>query len=216
MAVKIQSLTEQNGPQQHLISVQDDKPLAQQGQVQDDWVRRLRSGDRAAAEQLVDEHYQHIFMYMRQLGHNRQTSEDLTQEVFMKAWYHLGQLKDGKALSSWLYRIAHNVSYQHRRGRGRREAVDEERIQVMIEDQKGQGARDDRVAYTDELRKLQQDVEDLPWKLRQTVVLHYLQGFPISSAAQVAGIREGTFKSRLNRALELLRREIEPEPSGEG
>jgi len=211
MAVKIDSLTEQNGPELHLIGVQDDKPLAQHGQVQDDWVRRLRSGDRAAVEQLVDEYYQRIYLYLRQLGHNRQTSEDLTQEVFMKAWYHLGQLKDGKALSSWLYRIAHNVSYQHRRGLGRRDEADEDRIQIMVEDRQDQGIRDDRVAYTDQLRQLQQNVEDLPWKLRQTVVLHYLQGFPISEAAQMAGVREGTFKSRLNRALELLRREIEPD-----
>jgi RNA polymerase sigma-70 factor, ECF subfamily len=207
MAVDTESVTEQNGRQRHPIHVQDEKvPPAQQGQVEALEIGRLRSGDRAAAEQLVNEYYQRIYRYIRQLGHNRQTSEDLTQEVFMKAWYHLGQLKEGKALSSWMFRIAHNVSCQHRRAIGRREPTDGERIGVMTEDQTGQRVQDDRVANTEVLQRLQQQVEGLPWILRQTIVLHYLQGFPISAAALVAGVSEGTYKSRLNRALEVLRR----------
>jgi RNA polymerase sigma-70 factor (ECF subfamily) len=56
------------------------------------------------------------------------------------------------------------------------------------------------------LERLQAAVSRLPWKTRQTVVLHYLQGMPISMAAEVMGVAEGTFKSRLNRALRQLRR----------
>jgi len=78
--------------------------------VQDWLAERLREGDRAAAARLVEMYYQPIFLYMRRLGHDRQESEDLTQESFLNAWYHIGQLKDGKALASWLYRIASNVS----------------------------------------------------------------------------------------------------------
>ena len=52
---------------------------------------------------------------MRAVGHNRQTSEDLTQETFLRAWYHIGQLRDGKALNGWLFRIAGNVSKLHHR-----------------------------------------------------------------------------------------------------
>jgi RNA polymerase sigma-70 factor (ECF subfamily) len=47
---------------------------------------------------------------MRRLGHGRQLSEDLTQETFLRAWRHIGQLRNGKALEAWLYRIAGNVS----------------------------------------------------------------------------------------------------------
>ena len=47
---------------------------------------------------------------MRRLGHSSQVSEDLTQESFLQAWQHIGQLRKDKALNSWLYRIANNVS----------------------------------------------------------------------------------------------------------
>ena len=77
---------------------------------QNSLVARLRDGDRVAAAELVEMYYEQIFLYMRRLGHDRQVSEDLTQESFLNAWYHIGQLKEGKALASWLYRIASNVS----------------------------------------------------------------------------------------------------------
>ena len=74
---------------------------------------RLRDGEREAAAELVDEYYQQIYLFMRKLGHDRQVSEDLTQECFFNAWHHIGQLKDGKALNGWIYRIAGNVSRLH-------------------------------------------------------------------------------------------------------
>ncbi|MDH7600001.1 MAG: RNA polymerase sigma factor [Sedimentisphaerales bacterium] len=169
-----------------------------------DLVARLRSGDRSAAEQLVDLYYQRIYLYMRQLGHNRQTSEDLTQETFMRAWYHIDQLRDNGALAGWLFRIAHNTSYQYRRWIGRRQAQAEP-LGLAAQAHGGQ-AEDDRVAHMELLERLQAAVSRLPWKTRQTVVLHYLQGMPISMAAEVMGVAEGTFKSRLNRALRQLRR----------
>jgi RNA polymerase sigma factor (sigma-70 family) len=51
-------------------------------------------------------------------------------------------------------------------------------------------------------------VGELPRKLREAIVLHYMQHLTISEAAEAAGIREGTFKSRLNRALRALRKQV--------
>jgi RNA polymerase sigma-70 factor (ECF subfamily) len=70
----------------------------------------LWRGERAAVEELVDMYYKRIYSFMRGVGHDRQISKDLTQETFLKAWDHIGQLRDGKALGGWLYRIAGNVS----------------------------------------------------------------------------------------------------------
>ena len=60
---------------------------------------------------------------MRRLGHDRQVSEDLTQESFLQAWQHIGQLREGKALNGWLYRIAANVSKLYWRKHQGRKAV---------------------------------------------------------------------------------------------
>ena len=169
----------------------------------DSLVARLRAGNRAAAAELVDIYYEQIYLFMRRLGHSCQVSEDLTQESFLQAWYHIGQLKSGKTLNSWLYRIAGNVSKVYwRRHRGRNV--------VSIEgfDVPDSSETEDRVGHLEQLGRLQNAVAHLSGKLREAVVLHYMQQLAISEAAEAAGVREGTFKSRLNRALKALRKQV--------
>ena len=167
-------------------------------------VIRLKSGDRAAAAELVDEYYQQMYLFMRRLGHDPQSSEDLTQEIFFNAWHHIGQLKDGKALKSWLYRIASNVSNLYWRRHKHKEIVGIEH--VATPDVNPAGA--DEFGHYEQLEQLNYAVTRLPVKLRQTIVLHYMQQLTIAEAAEVAGVKQGTFKSRLNRALKALRKSV--------
>jgi RNA polymerase sigma factor (sigma-70 family) len=165
---------------------------------------RLRRGERAAAEELVDGYYDRIYLFMRAVGHDRQTSEDLTQETFMQAWHHVGQLRNGRALSSWLFRIAANTSRLYwRRHRGVR-MVGFEPAPMPTDDPDSP----EQASGQEELTRVRDAVTRLPQKLRQAVVLHYVEQLSISEAAAVAGIRKGTLKSRLNRALRVLRREV--------
>jgi RNA polymerase sigma factor (sigma-70 family) len=69
----------------------------------------------------------------------------------------------------------------------------------------------DKVRRSEQVGRLKTAVARLPVKLRQVVVLHYLQHLTISEAAEAAEITEGTFKSRLNRALKVLRNQISSE-----
>lgn len=167
-------------------------------------VRRLRQGDRTAAEELVDRCYERIYLFMRAMGHDRQTSEDLTQDTFLQAWNHIGQLRDGKALNGWLFRIAGNMSrlywrkhkYERPAGSdrvGRREKAVDGSVEASEQEQ---------------FARLRHEVANLPTKLRQAIVLHYMGQLTIAQAAEAAHVRQGTLKSRLNRALEALRKEF--------
>ncbi|KPK42618.1 MAG: hypothetical protein AMJ65_07375 [Phycisphaerae bacterium SG8_4] len=167
-------------------------------------VARLKAGDRAAAAELVDGYYQQIYLFMRRFGHDRQTAEDLTQESFFNAWHHIGQLRDGKALDSWLYRIAANVSRLYWRRHKHKEVVGIEIIDVSAGTEDGY----DRVGRYEQLDELAAAVGRLPVRLRETIVLHYMQQLTIASAAEALGVKEGTFKSRLNRALKALRKDV--------
>ena len=167
-------------------------------------VARLRSGDRAAAAELVDMYSEPMYLFMRRLGHDRQSSEDLTQEVFFNAWHHIGQLKDDKALNSWLYRIASNVSNLYWRRHKHKEVVGIENINTP----NVHTDRVDEFGRYEQLEQLNYAVARLPVKLRQTIVLHYMQQLTIAEAAEIAGVRQGTFKSRLNRALKGLRKSV--------
>jgi len=133
-------------------------------------------------------------------------SEDLSQEAFLRAWNHLGQLKDEKALNAWLYRIASNVSCEYWRKHKRRENATRQRMALQTNTERE--SESSRAGKNEQLEQLQDAIISLSWKLRQAVVLHYVQQFTIADSAKVAGVKDGTFKSRLNRALEILRKEM--------
>jgi RNA polymerase sigma-70 factor (ECF subfamily) len=170
----------------------------------DSLAMRLRRGDRAAAEDLVDCYYERVFLFMRAVGHDRQISEDLTQETFLRAWYHIGQLRDGKALNGWLFRIAGNVSRLHWR---KHRDVDTAGLDAVVPPPGGPEGLAGASGQED-LARLRKAVARLPNKLRQAVALHYMEQLSISEAADAAGVRQGTLKSRLNRALEALRKHM--------
>ena len=205
MTLKKANLTEQNSDSAHLITKlrELNKTKEHSEQRLNSLARRLRAGDHTAATELVDIYYKQIYLFMRRLGHNRQVSEDLTQESFLNAWRHIGQLRDGKALNGWLYRIAGNVSKLYWRRHKHKKTAALESIDISGSTKAGL----DIAEHNEQLEKLKNAVARLPVKLRQTVVLHYMQQLTIAEAADAAGIREGTLKSRLNRALTTLRKQ---------
>ena len=201
--------TEQNESPAHLTNEQIGVDQDRRTVVEDDatLAGRLSKGDRTAAEDLVNRYYERIYLFMRAVGHNRQTSEDLTQETFLRAWCHIGQLRNGKALNGWLFSIAGNVSKLHHRRHKDRSAVDLD----SVDPQAGGADGSDRAGDREQMGQLHEAVSRLPWKLRQAIVLHYMEQLTISEAAEAAGIRSGTLKSRLNRGLEALREEVTDE-----
>jgi len=94
---------EQSGDLAHLASKMEitaqPRRMSEPDQVA--LAKRLRHGDRTAAETLVEMYYGRIYLFMRAMGHDAQISEDLTQETFMRVWYHIGQLREGKAGRRW-------------------------------------------------------------------------------------------------------------------
>ncbi|MBN1806632.1 MAG: sigma-70 family RNA polymerase sigma factor [Sedimentisphaerales bacterium] len=196
---------EQNFDSAHPINKLREHNLKERSErTLDSLVRRLRAGDRTAATELVDIYYKQIYLFMRRLGHNRQVSEDLTQESFINAWYHIGQLRDGKALNGWLYRIAGNVSKLYWRRNKRRNPAEIESYDATEYAKAGL----DIAEHNEQTEQIKKAVARLPIKLRQTIILHYMQQLTIAEAADAIGIREGTFKSRLNRALTILRKQV--------
>ncbi|UCD51528.1 MAG: RNA polymerase sigma factor [Phycisphaerales bacterium] len=166
--------------------------------------KRLRHGDRAAAEELVETYYERVYLFMRAMGHDSQISEDLTQEAFMKAWYHIGQLRDGRALTGWLFRIASNVSRLYWRRHKHESRVHRDGVEPAAGGVDGLT----RAGEQEQFAGLHREIARLPWKLKQAIVLHYLDQLTIAEAAQAAQVRPGTLKSRLNRGLEALRKHI--------
>ena len=179
-------------------------PTAQDPAV--DWeaalIERACAGDTRAFERLYREHAGRVYGLCLRMTRDAQLAEDCTQETFINAWRALPGFETRSRLSTWLHRIAVNVSLLKRR-RGPRE----EPLPEGAEDLPGEWALETPV----EVEEIEAAIAGLPDGARDALVLHALYGYTHDEAAAMLGIAEGTCKAQLHRARRLLRERLEME-----
>ncbi|MFW5686346.1 MAG: RNA polymerase sigma factor [Spirochaetota bacterium] len=132
-----------------------------------------------------------------------ETSEDLAQETFVKAFRKLHQFNARSRPQTWLYRIAVNTARNHlRRVRPKNVPLDAVAHTLHSDDRWCAVQRLEREHDAAEIRRT---VATLPSELRTVVALYYVDGFGVSEVAEITGVPLGTVKSRLSRARDHLR-----------
>jgi RNA polymerase sigma-70 factor, ECF subfamily len=176
---------------------------AQAADTRVDWegalVQRARAGDTRAFERLYREHAGKVYGLCLRMTRDAQLAEDCTQDTFINAWRALAGFETRSSLSTWLHRIAVNVSLARRRKSSPVEPVPEEG-----EDVSGEWTLETPV----EVREIETAIGELPEGARDALVLHALYGYSHGEAAQMLGIAEGTCKAQLHRARKLLRERL--------
>jgi RNA polymerase sigma-70 factor (ECF subfamily) len=175
-------------------------------------IERARGGDIDAFSSLVEAHSGRVYRTLRGLSLEPDEAEEVTQEVFVRAWRGLRQFEGRAQLSTWLYRIAYNEA-QRRLARRRSSATsgeyapEEALHDVPDRPQRGPEAR----ALDREFGSiLARALRELPDERRVAVVLRDIEGLSTEEAASVIGIRQAAFKSRLHRGRMQLRELLEP------
>ncbi len=168
----------------------------------DDLVRRAQKGDMDAFGQLVTAQTASVYRLARAYVGDA-SAEDVTQEVFASAWKALPGLREPARFGPWLHRIALNRARSAGRARGRvREIAMEPAVADGLREPADHfGAVEARVLVGSAFRALADDH-------RAVISLHYAAGLSIHEVADALGIADGTAKSRLNAALETLRRDV--------
>lgn len=140
-------------------------------------------------------------------------AEDAAQDAFVKAYYALARFRAGEAFRPWILRIVSNEAKNRRRSAGRRE-----RLALRLADDRGPGGAapspEAAVLGRERRQALVARLEQLPERERLVVTYRYLLELSEAETARALGIRPGTVKSRLSRALERLRREMETRNDG--
>jgi RNA polymerase sigma-70 factor, ECF subfamily len=172
-------------------------------------VVRARAGDREAFDGLVRLHAGGVYGVVLGLGVPRAAAEDVTQEVFLRAWRGIAAFKGEARFSTWVYRIAVNeVKRWARRERLRlpTRSLDD---RVTAPDVRDEGAGPHaKVAQAELRRSLERSVRRLPVKYRAPLILRDVEGLSTAEAAAVLGIGEAAFKSRLHRARVAVRARV--------
>jgi RNA polymerase sigma-70 factor, ECF subfamily len=169
-----------------------------------DWeaalVQRACAGDTRAFERLYREHAGRVYGLCLRMTRDPQLAEDCTQDTFINAWRALPKFETRSSLSTWLHRIAVNVSLAKRRKSPPIEPVPEDDEAGVS----GEWALETPV----EVQEIETAIGELPEGARDALVLHALYGYSHGEAAQMLGIAEGTCKAQLHRARKLLRERL--------
>jgi len=163
----------------------------------------LASGDRQAAERLVDETYQLVYASLMQLtGGNADLAADLTQETYRKAWKSLPSFQRRSQLTTWLYRIAYNTFLNHIRRPARLQPIDEQQVATMPTSEPGQEEMFSRREVSERLRRA---VIGLPEPLRFTISARFWGELAVEEIARLEKITGAAVRKRLKKAMNSLR-----------
>ncbi|MBL4633379.1 MAG: RNA polymerase sigma factor [Kofleriaceae bacterium] len=173
-------------------------------------VNRAKAGDRAAFEELVRRYRPRILALALHLSGNESEAEDITQEVFFKAYQKLQSFEGRSHFFTWVYRMTVNRSLNARRDKKRRreETLDDPRISRALQVDAGGDpvkAAELRATYV----RLLQALDALPTSMRTSVVLVVLQGLSHAEAAVVQSCSSGTVAWHIHEARVRLRSTME-------
>jgi RNA polymerase sigma-70 factor (ECF subfamily) len=193
----------------------EEKKVEKRPEMSDlDLIRRARLEDTSAYEELVRRYYSKIYGLVYGMLSSREDAEDVTQEVFVKAWKALGHFREQASFYTWIYRIAVNRAINFRKKRNRRKTIDFDDFDPDIKQaelykefsSKGSVLR--KMNLGEFQKKMNEALLTLSDKHRAVVIMHDVQGMSHSEIAGVMGCSEGTARSRLFYARKRLQSEL--------
>ena len=161
---------------------------------------RAKAGDVGAFEQLSAAYADRLYMLLLRLLGDRAEAEDVAQEVMLRAWQGISRFQGRSSYFTWLYRIAVNEANRALDRRSRRPpgaSLGPEELQLPD----ASALEPAQQAEASELRQaLASALAELPPPLRTAIVLRDVEGLSTQEAAQIAGVGQAAFKSRLHQA----------------
>jgi RNA polymerase sigma-70 factor (ECF subfamily) len=181
-----------------------------------DAVVRVRSGDSDAFRVLVERHSRNVFRLAFRMTGNEQDAEDVVQETFLRAYKQIAKYESRSSFATWLFRIASNYALDLIRSRKRHR---EQREVGMSEDGEldimqaipATSPTPDRLAFSSEVQtRITAALDELSAQERTAFILRHFEGQSIEQIGKSLGTGTNATKHSIFRAVQKLRRSLEP------
>lgn len=176
----------------------------------------------AEFQSLVERHARPLFRLAYRISGSEAEAEDLVQETFLKAWRQRDKFDGRASFGTWLHRICANCSLDHLRYRRRRQDSgspdsNSNEDENPMDRVPAAAPSPERLALSDEInRTLQPALAELSEMERTAFVLRHYEGMPIEEIAVTLGVHTGAARHSVFRAVQKLRRALEPVASLSG
>ncbi|MEO5618904.1 MAG: sigma-70 family RNA polymerase sigma factor [Candidatus Eisenbacteria bacterium] len=177
---------------------------------------RVAEDEERAFSELVRRFQGRVMNLISRVLNDRESADDLAQEVFVRIYVHRRNYRRGSKFSTWLFTIAANLAKNEIRRRVRkRHWFSLDALQDLLKDSTPQLADptegQERSMEREQLQELMaRAIATVPEKYRLALVLRDVEGLPYEEIAIVLGIPGGTVRSRINRARSMLKRKLQP------
>lgn len=167
------------------------------------YIERILAGDTSCFASLFDRYGKQVYAWVCRVIQNREDAEELTEDVFVKAFQHLESFRSESDFLTWLYRIAYNLSISAvRKKKVEYLAIEDSQLsnvsEEMIQDQLGQTDSSERLDLLDWA------LEQLPPDDRALILLFYKEDKSIEELAQITGLSIANIKVKLHRTRKKL------------
>jgi RNA polymerase sigma-70 factor (ECF subfamily) len=177
-------------------------------------IQRARRGDREAFRLLVERHSRALFRLAWRMTGNEPDAEDMVQDTFLKAWKQIGKFDGRASFATWLYRICANCSLDHIRSAKRKQDLVsncDEDAQDPFAQIAASAPSPERLALSSEITaRLLPALSDLSEMERAAFVMRHYEGVGIEEISVALGVQPGAAKHSVFRAVQKLRRALEP------
>jgi len=177
-------------------------------------LEQAKAGNLRAFEELVSSYEKKIYNYCLRMTNSREDAEDLTQEVFVRVYKNIKSFKGGSQLSTWIYRIAHNICIdRYRKSKAsvvslnQPKGEDDER---EIDLPSGSPSPEEHVIRSEQQKLLLKCISRLKPEYQTVIILRDIQHFSYEEIAGILNLPLGTVKSHINRARAALRDAVRP------
>lgn len=173
----------------------------------DELMERVRQGDEAAFEQVVDRYKDALVNYVTHLVRSRERAEEFAQDAFVRLYRNASRYRQEQRLGPYLFRIATNLVVTEMRRQKRWSLL----LPRLHASSSAGTSLPDAGVLTDEIqRKVAAALDRLPIKYRAPLVMYEIEEWSYEEIGTALDLRSGTVKSRISRARELLRRHLAP------
>ncbi len=165
-------------------------------------VERAQGGDERAYRTLYEQTMPRVYAVCLRMCGDAERAEELTQDVFVKAWMGLSRFRGDSRFSTWLHRVAVNVVLEDRRTAARRRGRE-----VLTDD----WDRYDRAVVTTmpgTKVDLERAIAELPEGAKQVLILRDVQGYKYREVAKMLDVAVGTVKAQVHRARKMVQAKL--------
>jgi RNA polymerase sigma-70 factor (ECF subfamily) len=181
-----------------------------------DAVALALSGDSDAFRVLVERHSRNVFRLAFRMTGNEQDAEDVVQETFLRAYKQLARYESRSSFATWLFRIASNYSLDLIRARKRHQehrevAAKEDSDLDIMQSIPANSPTPDRLAFSGEVQtRITAALDELSPQERTAFILRHFEGLSIEQIGASLGTGTNATKHSIFRAVQKLRRSLEP------